>query len=1390
MRLAGKEKRGYYPTPPRTLYAITSMLAPAAYDGLIRGLDPCAGKGAALDEVTWGLRSKRSETGASANVMSYAVEPAPARYEACLSIFGRDQTLNTSWEETTVANQAFSFLYLNPPYDWEAVEREEEDGNEAPSSRRNRLEYNFLRETMHKLQAGGLLIFIVPHKILGIERVARTIANNFEDIRVYSLPDGEYEAYSQCVLFAYRRDGLAEDEETTKELMKYGAHRPPLINEHDAETGPYIYKVPLATLPQSKMVFRRTVLTYEQTAALVYNEGASFTTDWQRLRNPPPVNFKPVIRLRTGHIGPLISSGQLGTVNLGDKLIRGAATKEIVAQDEYGQVVEKDSRTCKTWTERFSTKIYCLDKNGRYSIISKPDELRLLLEQYGPLLHEIVQERYPPLYTGPTAQEWKVLSGLMPRKKLPGRQEAGLLTAQKHVVAAICRVLRDRHAGIIVGEMGTGKGPMQLAAAELMEAYPLAIATPAHMLEKFYREALDTIPKAKPVIVSTTAELDKLRKAYKPGDKLIVIASYESWKEGPGKKAQAMHGTKLVDIIDPNTKIRTGRKVVRVLRCPKCGGEVPAGIMKKRAKPRKCEAMRKVQRKDGRIVEKMCGEKLWQYGPLKKWPLARYVHEQMPGFFKMAIFDEIHKTKAKGSNLAQSFQLMVKSVDYVLGGTGTLFGGKSTDLFFLLHRINHEVRKRFGFNQEGAWSATYGRQQMIFADDGDDYSYTTGKRRRIARVKELAGISPAIYAWVFEQVVFLKVAELGFQMPPYAEEIERMVMAEVQREQYNWLYSTLYERIKSGITSFSRTGMKEAMCLMSVFLQNCLSRPESGFRTERVFWKNPETGKHQPYRVGRNDSKRYGYTDLDDALAIWNLTDTDVDDLNPANPADQRGLFPDMLAREAIESDPTSEAEKLKTEPMDLYPVTHVGEFMPKERWLLAQLRDIISEGGTVLLYVRQTGKRNIQPRLLEILTKAGIRAVILPDGDARLREAWIQTHARHAQVMITNPKKVETGLDLVMFNHVIFYELDYSLFTMWQAMRRVWRLGQTKPVKIIIPIYADAMEAHALSIMANKFQAALLLYGEMGAGLAQEADVQDVMAELTQHILSGQRLSANGIESLMADSIDAEIEGAQATEGMLTPEEMAALFAELAENEEGNEGDEAETGEDEDFVDADYEVLDDADGFTTLVTDDTALSTLPIFAAMADLVNVPPTEMVTDLTPAMADKQDRPSVADDLMTIVLATMPTSLQPLETDFKQGDHVQLQDGRQGMILAIADEGYADVAIDDARYCLLVPLDSLALAGAEPAAEAALAAEVAPEAGITPALAPAKESGKRTPTIFDFWDFKTQETEGVTTITVAPKEPKKGKKDPSGLRQMDIFTTFLTTEPDFGNQAKPN
>ena len=363
MRLAAKEKRGYVPLPPRTLELVEQRIAPASFDALIRLLDPCAGKGWALYDLTRRLRSMRSDNGSAPLVIPYAVEPDFARYDQCLDRFGRDYTFQASWEEMTVANHGFSLIYLNPPYDWEAVSRENEEGNEGTSSKKNRVEYNFLRETMQKLQPDGLLIFVLQHKILGTERVARTIAANFYDIRVYSLPDGEYEEYEQCVMFAYRRESIVDDNAGAKELMRWKTTRPPLLDDYDADGNdgkPYVYLVPPASLPQTKMVFRRTQLTYQETAALVYKEGASFTTDWQRLREPPPVNFQPVIRLRTGHIGPLISSGQLKTVNLGDMLVRGSASKEIVAQDEYGQLVDKDSPRCKTWTERFTTKIHCI----------------------------------------------------------------------------------------------------------------------------------------------------------------------------------------------------------------------------------------------------------------------------------------------------------------------------------------------------------------------------------------------------------------------------------------------------------------------------------------------------------------------------------------------------------------------------------------------------------------------------------------------------------------------------------------------------------------------------------------------------------------------------------------------------------------------------------------------------------------------------------------------------------------------------------------------------------------------------------------------------------------------------------------------------------------------
>ena len=92
MRLAGKIKGGFYPTPTRTLYAIQRMLKPAS--GSIRILDPCAGKGAAIDEIRWALRSTDTQTGARALITPYGVEPELERIYELRRALGQETVIH------------------------------------------------------------------------------------------------------------------------------------------------------------------------------------------------------------------------------------------------------------------------------------------------------------------------------------------------------------------------------------------------------------------------------------------------------------------------------------------------------------------------------------------------------------------------------------------------------------------------------------------------------------------------------------------------------------------------------------------------------------------------------------------------------------------------------------------------------------------------------------------------------------------------------------------------------------------------------------------------------------------------------------------------------------------------------------------------------------------------------------------------------------------------------------------------------------------------------------------------------------------------------------------------------------------------------------------------
>ncbi len=100
--------------------------------------------------------------------------------------------------------------------------------------------------------------------------------------------------------------------------------------------------------------------------------------------------------------------------------------------------------------------------------------------------------------------------------------------------------------------------------------------------------------------------------------------------------------------------------------------------------------------------------------------------------------------------------------------------------------------------------------------------------------------------------------------------------------------------------------------------------------------------------------------------------------------------------------------------------------------------------------------------------------------------------------------------LHLVAFQSTAFYELDYSVYTMQQAARRTWRLGQVDDVVVYYAVYADTMEHRAMGLVAQKLAAALLLTGDAVEGaLVQQTDSgRGFLADLAKSVIAGSQIA------------------------------------------------------------------------------------------------------------------------------------------------------------------------------------------------------------------------------------------------------------------------------------------
>ena len=228
--------------------------------------------------------------------------------------------------------------------------------------------------------------------------------------------------------------------------------------------------------------------------------------------------------------------------------------------------------------------------------------------------------------------------------------------------------------------------------------------------------------------------------------------------------------------------------------------------------------------------------------------------------------------------------------------------------------------------------------------------------------------------------------------------------------------------------------------------------------------------------------------------------------------------YPDGCTRGETVFDPESEEVLIQVPPLS------EQKLYPKEQALVDLVAAERLQGRRVLVYATHTGTRDITERMDDFITRHGFKVAVMK-ADAvppERREAWVAQRVEEGvDVLVCHPRLVQTGLDLVEFPTICWYETDYSVYTMRQASRRSWRIGQTEPVQVVFMAYRNTLQADALKLVAKKLaKRPSPSKGELPEdGLAAYGDDgDDLMLALARKIVAGED-DADSVESIFAQA-------------------------------------------------------------------------------------------------------------------------------------------------------------------------------------------------------------------------------------------------------------------------------
>jgi hypothetical protein len=1172
-RLEAQSKLLYYPTPNDIVDLIATWFRA---DQRVRLADPCCGTGEALRRFANAL-GVTTETRRVEPVETWGVELSNSRAAQAAKVL--DRVLPTSFYAMTPSkwsSASVGLVFNNPPYDWSDIVERDEKGRE----RRIRHELLFVENATRKVVTGGHQIIIVPRGILGDEhlvsavmreRFARHVLGWYEQVIVTRFPDGEYERFKQVVVFAINKQAqyLPAGREAIEDICHLAN---PAADIPILTTGKGNFPIP--TAPEN-VRFTYTPIEPVQLAQAASRCSPVGSGEYQRATYVRPLgaSFTPALPLSVGHVTMLITGQETGVLEVeqdgAPALVKGMSRKVAVRKERDNRDVKgRVTSTSVTEKERHEATLTVAKRTGELEMLADMESVGKFITAHATPITDAILAKNNPLYDfHPTPREWEITSksalGLHP---LPGRSERGLFPVQRHFAIGAARVMRKHGSAIMNCEMGWGKTGVSVSSLELLDKWPAIIMVPGHMVWKWKRDAERSSNPDAPItarvitrpVLSEPGRWSATKNAIEakggsvtslvrwqvdpvttndPGGRLRIEVECTSDKVGSLADLFAQNTFKdegrvfkpsiqlthnglsaeyvdrdeftLFDFVNDYKAGRLGRKAAAIIAfdpakydagaeeqpavqyhmrrefneetgqwerqrlacCPSCGQGYRSDSV-----PHFCshEITDKVLA-DGEVKERIreCGTPLFQMSRWRRVGLARLVQHKFRHFFKVYVGDEIHKCQNGKTDVSVADQRLLSATRYSLALTGTLFGGTSSSLFYLLYRRVPEIRRLYAFSDVTRWVDHYGlweRQWDQSKPSEGGYGASTNIRRWNLRQRELPGIAPAVIRYLLPITLFGNITDLGYALPPVNEVVETLEMPGRLAQQYEYIEREVLREVMEMLDEYGDIGG------LSAWFSACRFRPASAYRDERIDYSSDKGSEIH--------------------VELPAVTSSDL-------------------------------------------------SWLPKETRLADIVRENMAQGRKTLVFVEQSGTRDIRDRLestLENLVteeahvvsgrppwvtgKPRVGILSAADMSPAKREAWIKVNSPQMDVLIVNPKLVETGLDLVQFSSLVFYETTVSLYTLWQSMRRVWRLGQDKEVNVTFLAYANTVEEEILRRMGQKKKAAQLLYGKEAAGVLVETDSDDIQREMIQAAIEGRAFRSAGdlAQSLFSDGTEKKV--------------------------------------------------------------------------------------------------------------------------------------------------------------------------------------------------------------------------------------------------------------------------